>query len=37
MKKAMGRLEDEKTIMVRIPESLLRRVEAVQDEVFFIA
>ena len=26
--------EDEKTIMVRIPESLLRRVEAVQDEVF---
>ena len=26
--------EDEKTIMVRIPESLLKRVEEVQEEIF---
>ena len=32
----VGMSEEEKTIMVRIPESLLKRVEAVQDEVFSI-
>lgn len=31
---AVTMAEEEKSIMVRIPESLLKRVEAVQDEIF---
>lgn len=31
---AVDMTEEEKTIMVRIPESLLKRVEEVQEEIF---